>query len=67
MLEAIIASGFRALAVTAAHSAAVADLPDYFNDPFDRLLNAEAFQEPIILLTANDMLLRYSGHLIPRV
>lgn len=42
------------------HAAAIAKLPLYHRDPFDRLLVAQAMHEPARLLTADDRLARYS-------
>jgi PIN domain nuclease of toxin-antitoxin system len=59
--SAIEASGFRELPVTALHAAAVARLPLHHNDPFDRLLLAQAFSEPLRLVTADHALAAYGG------
>jgi PIN domain nuclease of toxin-antitoxin system len=53
-------SGFVELAVTAAHAARVARLPRIHDDPFDRLLVAQAMHEPLRLITADRLLARYS-------
>lgn len=58
---AIETSGFEELAVTAAHAAAVARLPLHHTDPFDRLLLAQAFSEPLRLVTADRALAAYGG------
>lgn len=55
------ASGFQELPVTTRHVAAVSKLPLYHNDPFDRLLLAQAFSEPLRLLTADSVLAKYGG------
>ena len=60
MADAIERSGFSELAVSARHAATVARLPLHHADPFDRLLVAQAISEPLILLTADSMLTRYS-------
>ena len=60
-VEAIEASGFHELPVTARHAAVVATLPFHHADPFDRLLLAQAFTEPMRLVTADANLLRYGG------
>jgi PIN domain nuclease of toxin-antitoxin system len=52
--------GLLLLAVTPAHALGVRDLPHYHSDPFDRLLIAQALFEPLILLTADKKLSRYS-------
>ncbi|MBI2752223.1 MAG: type II toxin-antitoxin system VapC family toxin [Betaproteobacteria bacterium] len=60
LVAGIEASGFAELPVTAKHSAAVADLAPHHNDPFDRLLIAQAIAEPLRLLTADRTLKPYS-------
>lgn len=54
------ASGFAELPVTARHAAATARLPPHHRDPFDRLLVAQALEEPLRLLTADRQLAAYS-------
>jgi PIN domain nuclease of toxin-antitoxin system len=58
---AIAASGFQDLPVGAAHAAAVARLPMHHTDPFDRLLLAQAFTEPLRLVTADRTLAAYGA------
>jgi PIN domain nuclease of toxin-antitoxin system len=57
---AIEASGFLELPVRAGHAVGVAKLPPHHNDPFDRLLVAQAIAEPLKLLTADAALRQYS-------
>jgi len=61
LAAAIEASGFQELSVTTRHAAAVSKLPLHHNDPFDRLLLAQAFSEPLRLLTADRVLAEYGG------
>ena len=63
LVRALAAGGFTELAVTSAHAARVAALPAIHRDPFDRLLVAQAFAEPMTLLT-NDALLAGYGALV---
>lgn len=56
----IEASGFQELPISARHAAAVQSLPSLHNDPFDRLLVAQAVCEPLRLLTHDDKLKGYS-------
>jgi len=63
LAEALPRAGFVELPVSAAHAARVARLPSIHRDPFDRLLVAQAFAEPMTLLT-NDAALRGYGPLI---
>ena len=60
LVAAIADSGFIELPVTASHAAGVAALPSLHNDPFDRLLLAQALAEPLRLLTAEATLAKYS-------
>jgi len=53
-------SGFQELPITAAHAAMVARLPDIHKDPFDRILIAQAMNEPLRFLTADGILKSYS-------
>ena len=61
LVAAIKTSGFIELAVTARHAAAVAKLALHHTDPFDRLLLAQAFNEPLTLLTADSAFRAYGG------
>lgn len=58
-------AGFSMLAVSAAHAAAVEALPSIHADPFDRLLIAQAFHEPLRLLTHDATVAKYGGSIIP--
>jgi len=59
--RAIKESGFQELPVSSRHAAAVAMLPLHHTDPFDRLLLAQAFTEPLRLVTADRTLVAYGG------
>jgi PIN domain nuclease of toxin-antitoxin system len=61
LAAAIEASGFQELKVSALHAAGVAKLPLHHTDPFDRLLLAQAFVEPLRLVTADRGLAIYGG------
>jgi PIN domain nuclease of toxin-antitoxin system len=61
LAAAIQGSGFQELPVSAIHAAAVAKLPMHHTDPFDRLLLAQAFTEPLRLVTADRALAAYGG------
>jgi PIN domain nuclease of toxin-antitoxin system len=54
-------AGFAMLPVTARHAAAVESLPPIHADPFDRMLVAQAFAEPLGLLTGDPKVLAYGG------
>ena len=56
----IAGSGFSELQISARHAAAVRGLADIHNDPFDRLLIAQAICEPLRFLTHDGKLKAYS-------
>ncbi|HUD12013.1 MAG TPA: type II toxin-antitoxin system VapC family toxin [Terracidiphilus sp.] len=60
------AAGFDELPVFSKHTVLVAGLPLYHGDPFDRLLIAQAIEEPMHLLTTDAHLTQYS-ELVVRV
>lgn len=53
-LPAVAELGARWLDVTAAHAAAVQDLPPHHRDPFDRVLIAQAAADGWTIVTADD-------------
>lgn len=57
-------SGYRFLTVEAEHAMAVEELPPHHQDPFDRILVAQALVEPMRLLTHDQMVARYSDTII---
>jgi PIN domain nuclease of toxin-antitoxin system len=56
----LVAQGAQELPIKLRHALAVEELADYHQEPFDRLLVAQAVTEPMFLLTADRLLLRYS-------
>ncbi|MDW9229324.1 PIN domain protein [Burkholderia cepacia] len=52
---------YRELPIRIAHGAAVRHLPHYHFDPFDRLLVAQAWCEPLLLVTADGHLSQYGA------
>ena len=54
-------NGFRELAIRSDHTLAVGQLPTIHNDPFDRILVAQAQVECMTLLTVDEKLVRYPG------
>lgn len=54
-------AGFAILPVTAAHAAAIDDLPPIHADPFDRMLVAQARSAPMYLLTGDTRLEGYGA------
>jgi PIN domain nuclease of toxin-antitoxin system len=57
----LLDNGYDALAVTGAHAVALDSLPPLHNDPFDRILLAQAKVEGITLLTSDDRVAQYPG------
>jgi PIN domain nuclease of toxin-antitoxin system len=57
-------SGYGILPVEAEHAAAVEDLPRHHQDPFDRILVAQALVEPMRLMTHDPIILRYGDTII---
>jgi PIN domain nuclease of toxin-antitoxin system len=58
--ERIEAIGHRPLAIAVEHALAIADLPPYHKDPFDRILIAQAQVEQLTLVTADDKIRAYA-------
>lgn len=52
-------SGYRFLPIEPEHAAAIEKLPPYHQDPFDRMLVAQAMTEPMRLLTRDAQLPAY--------
>jgi PIN domain nuclease of toxin-antitoxin system len=57
--ERVRANGITSLSVEERHALAVAALPQHHNDPFDRLLIAQANLEDMVILTADNAFRRY--------
>jgi PIN domain nuclease of toxin-antitoxin system len=60
LINACSDSGFNWLDVSVYHARTTAQLPLLHSDPFDRLLKAQAIQEPMHLLTRDQQLVAYS-------
>lgn len=58
------AAGYQFLPIEPEHAAAIETLPLHHQDPFDRLLAAQAQVEPMRLLTADPLLLRYGDFVV---
>ena len=56
VLSGIEPAGFSHLSIIGEHAAKVVELPPIHKDPFDRMLVAQAWVEPMILLTDDDAL-----------
>lgn len=57
-------SGYRFLAVEPEHAVAVESLAHHHQDPFDRILVAQALVEPMRLMTHDSMVALYSDTII---
>jgi PIN domain nuclease of toxin-antitoxin system len=56
--------GFRELPISIAHTLAVAGLPNHHNDPFDRMLVAQAQVEGLTLVSVDPQIAKYRVHLL---
>ena len=54
-------AGFISLPVTAAHAAAVEELPPIHADPFDRILVAQAISEPLRMISHDAKVAAYGS------
>lgn len=61
LVTSIGASGFIELPITSEHALALDELPEIHNDPFDRILIAQAITEPLKLITSDKLLKDYSA------
>jgi PIN domain nuclease of toxin-antitoxin system len=60
LVQEIHNSHFLELPITSQHAAATLELPDIHRDPFDRMLLAQALLEPLVFLTGDSKLKKYS-------
>lgn len=58
----VSALGFKPLPISIAHALAVAALPNHHNDPFDRIMVAQAQIEGLTFVTADEHALKYPVH-----
>ena len=59
--QSLLGRRFGELAITSVHAAATESLPMLHNDPFDRLLIAQAASEGLVLVTSDKAVLQYPG------
>ena len=57
-------AGYRILPIEAEHAVAVESLPLHHQDPFDRLLVAQALTEPLRLISHDRQVARYSDTVV---
>ncbi len=63
-LRYFLQSGYRILSIDAEHALCVESLPSHHQDPFDRILVAQALTEPMRLITHDAQLALYSDSVI---
>lgn len=64
LLETLRRSGLRVLPITAEHALAAGELPRHHDDPFDRMLVAQALMERLTLVTRDGRLRDYQVAII---
>ena len=64
LVETLRRGGLRVLPITAEHALAAGDLPRHHDDPFDRMLVAQAMAEGLTLVTRDARLRDYQVALI---
>ena len=57
--EALRSEGFEDLPIRATHAHRVANLPDIHQDPFDRILLAQALEDQLVFVTHDKALAKY--------
>ena len=60
LLSRLTEEGFQELPVTAAHGLLAGGLPRHHNDPFDRMLVAQASSEGLVIVTADTRIGAYN-------
>jgi len=58
------AAGYKLLSIQANHVLQLAQLPAHHQDPFDRMIVAQALIEPMRLLTHDSVVARYSDAIV---
>jgi len=64
LLDALRRGGMRVLPIAAEHALAAGDLPRHHDDPFDRMLVAQAIAEGFTLMTSDAWLRSYAVAII---
>jgi PIN domain nuclease of toxin-antitoxin system len=65
LLPALEAEGIRRLPIDFEHAAVAGTLPRHHDDPFDRMLVAQAQREGLTLLTSDDRISQYAVTVLP--
>ncbi|BAZ54307.1 PilT domain-containing protein (plasmid) [Nostoc sp. NIES-4103] len=63
--EAISVNCFEPLLITIKHGSKAGSLPNYHNDPFDRMLIAQAMSENLIIISRDTQFSQYGVSVIP--
>lgn len=58
-------NGFTPLPISIEHAAMASSLPRHHDDPFDRMLIAQALVEELTLVTRDERLATYGGRVLP--
>ncbi len=58
------AAGYRLLHISAEHAVAIEALPTLHSDPFDRMIVAQAFHEPLMLITHDSAVHAYGSSIM---
>jgi len=64
LVGAVVGSGLQQLSITSAHALAAGDLPRHHDDPFDRMLVAQAIAENLTLISSDARLRSYAVGLL---
>jgi PIN domain nuclease of toxin-antitoxin system len=64
LASAVVESGFRQLSITIEHALAAGDLPRHHEDPFDRMLVAQALAEGLTVISSDSRLHLYAADLL---
>ncbi len=62
--EYFLAAGYKLLDIVAAHVHALHNLPPVHNDPFDRIMLAQAYEMPLRFLTHDQVLSLYGDYVM---
>ncbi|MBU7583182.1 MAG: type II toxin-antitoxin system VapC family toxin [Nostoc sp. TH1S01] len=65
LAEAISVNCFEVLLITIEHGLKAGSLPNYHNDPFDRMLIAQAMSENLIIISKDAQFSQYGVNVIP--
>jgi len=64
LLSGLLENGYEQIPITAQHSLLTGTLPMLHKDPFDRIILAQSISEGISLLTADEIMAKYTAPVI---